>query len=295
MICKNCGHEDLSGAAFCPKCGEKLGESTVQAAPVSVAAPASKKNTAKIIIIVAVIVALLAGAGVVTYFGFFAENPWFISDKADDGDDKKKEEKKDKEEDEEDGEKASREVVEKFLDAYMEFDGEKVAKYLDEDMDFEPGNLDEIIEDMKSTFIERVSDEISYEAYIEEAADIMVKACVESLEYEIKKCEKGGDDYVCTVEVKGIDDSDILDAWNNIDFSALYAEAREMLVEEGIVTGYESSDELTDEQWDEFLTRCDMLILQEIEKLCGELEPQVSEMEIKLKEVDDEWLIYNIE
>lgn len=91
MICKNCGTDNVAEALFCENCGSKLeAEAPVAApAPTPVAAPAApvtpvsapkKKGKGKLILIIAIIVVLLAGIGVVGWFGFCAEYPWFVDE-----------------------------------------------------------------------------------------------------------------------------------------------------------------------------------------------------------------------
>lgn len=99
MICKNCGTDNVAEALFCENCGSKLeAEAPVAApAPTPVAAPApesyappaapampvsapKKKGKGKLVLIIAIIVVLLAGIGVVGWFGFCAEYPWFVDE-----------------------------------------------------------------------------------------------------------------------------------------------------------------------------------------------------------------------
>ncbi len=152
MICKNCGNDNVAEALFCENCGSKLeAEAPVAApAPTPVAAPApesyvppaapaipvsapKKKGKGKLILIIAIIVVLLAGIGVVGWFGFCAEYPWFVDEsiiglgggEAAPAPVEEKEDEKDKEEDKEEEEDTTAED-EKAI--------EKAVKYLEEGM-----------------------------------------------------------------------------------------------------------------------------------------------------------------
>lgn len=292
MICKKCGHEDLTGASFCPKCGEKLEEAATYATPVSAAAPMPKKNTAKIIIIAAVIVALLAGAGVVTYFGFFADDPWFVEGKAADGG-------ADTQNDE--TAKKCEETVKSCMDAVVEMNLKEAYEYVDgeEEYDFVPESVDDIAENSKNGILENLKKMISQnvstpssvtmiaeeivEMYVSDWLDVRAKA-YDEMEYEIESTKKDGDNYICKVKFTCIS----------------YAEqdgVADKAGETGINTAEEAYSEIynTYDNWQEIYGNYFKIaydtIIEEFEKGIKKVKPKETTLELVLVKDGDEWVI----
>ena len=226
MICKKCGHEDLTGAAFCPKCGEKLEEAATYATPVSAAAPMPKKNTAKIIIIAAVIVALLAGAGVVTYFGFFADEPWFVEGKAADGSEEKKENKDHSEE--------AKAAVEEIMDGVVDYD----KKIIENELDIEWF-------DLEALFREDVESRGDYGVVLEPSYELLLEKYFDSYEYEIGEIKEKDGKYIVPVEFSCFKGMDVVRALLSVaDIDETFGtEVAQELINEGRITSSMSEEE----------------------------------------------------
>jgi len=259
MICKKCGHEDLTGAAFCPKCGKKLEEAATYATPVSAADPMPKKNTAKIIIIAAVIVALLAGAGVVTYFGFFADDPWFVEGKAADGGEEKKEEKDHSEE--------AKAAVEEIMDGVVDYDKEIIEETLDIEWVDVDAMLDEELEPM--------GDE---RAAYDPAFDLLYGSYFDSYEYKIGEIKEKDGKYTVAVEFKCITIKDIDDASKK--GADNFAEKFQDMIDSGEVTNKEEGMSAVAKG----LKECMYEALEGVEK-------EVFDLEFVVVEKDGEWVV----
>ena len=306
MICKNCGKDNIAEAMFCENCGTKLEAEAPVAAPVAapveapapVAAPApapesyaapltmateppkKKKGKGKLILIIAIIVVLLAGIGVFGWFGFCAEEPWFVDESiiglgggaaAPVEDDSKDKEEVTK-------------LVEDYIAEAKDYDIDNANKFLTEEQD-----------NLFGGGAEEFKEETIEECETTGAEDFccgLIDKWAESREMSVKEVKKDGDKYICTVEIKQIDEEEIEEILSEVLTNQ--EDARVEILEEAYEEGWPEEDEdgdFTSETIDKLNAKLVEYYEEKFSEEIEALEPVTTETKIVVVEVDGEWKI----
>lgn len=140
-------------------------------------------------------------------------------------------------------------VVEDFMDALMDLDAKKAAKYID-DEDAIPEEfsqysdaLDDVLEGMMSGLpaeVEAYRDDI--ESRMKGFMDKVVAKAKDVMDYEITDVEKDGDNYVFTVSLTAADDAS--DPFADLDIETFLAEKATEWYEDGTITDSSTEEDL---------------------------------------------------
>ena len=197
-------------------------------------------------------------------------------------------------EDSKNAKEESTEVVEAFMDAYLEFDADKMEDCVIDKDDLPESlkmNFDEKVEEAwEETARELPPEMANYESDFENMFISVIERALDEVSYDIVETEKEDDDeYTVTVEVtlpdvESVDFDEILSSKDD-EASAVLEEKALEYMESGMITAYSTEEEIMD-----------LLMphaIEIIEEAFDEIEFEITteEIEFAVKLEDDEWLI----